>query len=206
MSFQPDKDQAGNSRQTESGHYLADMLKRAVWGRPIAAALVITGFILVLPFAKPYLELAFMPTPLESGHRNPVDGGRIFIPGIKLSAPLFEDARRLDDGVVHEPGTSFPGEAGNTVLSGHNRASTKGPLFALLYLARVDDEVVLHYQGKRYAYTIKERRIVEPRMLPKYTRQSRDKRLTLTTCYPPTRTFMRLILIAKPKGAPGAKK
>lgn len=168
------------------------------WRRLIGLGLIVAGLFLSGTFIQPYLYYAFAPIPSEGDRPLKKTDNRIFIPSIKLNARLFGDTAADNDGIVLPYGANL-GRKRNTVLEGHNLARRGGPLFTLLYLVRADDEIILHYQGKRYVYVVEERRIVEPILRAKFIKEGHENRLTLITCYPPTRTFMRLIVIAKPK-------
>lgn len=159
----------------------------------IGLLLISLGLVGVFGFAKPYLYYLFGPQILESRHELGKSGDRIFIPGIKLEAPLYEDGTRLSHGIIirYQPGKN------NTVVRGHNFAE-HGPMFSLLYLVQPDDEVILHFRRRRYVYRIKTKRIVNPAEAEGFYNETKDKRLTLTTCYPPASNAMRLIVIAKP--------
>lgn len=167
------------------------------WRRLIGFTLIIAGVFLISTFIKPYLLYYLWPAPLEANHPNK-SGDRIFIPGIKLDAPLYESYDQLDHGIIISASDDLG--KGNTVLEGHNIAK-HGPLFSLLYLVRTGDRIALHFQGKRYAYVVKKRMIVKPDVKDRFIRQTSDERLTLITCYPPTSTAMRLVVIAKPEKA-----
>lgn len=178
------------------------------WQRLAGLILIVVGLFLVNSFIKPYVYLAFSSTPLEdrhpvassAGNRPGSARGRIFIPSIKLSAPLIADIGGLEHGIMLEPAFSLPGREGNTVLTGHNLQRNGHVLFSLLHLVNIGEEIIVHPDdGKRYLYQVTRKQIVEPQEIHKFKRQTKDERLTLITCYPPTTTAMRLVVIAKPE-------
>lgn len=179
--------------QTASGS-LKKIRRLLKWQPLLGLALIIVGLILTGPFLKPYLYYAFSATPLDAKHPLKKADNRIFIPSIKLSAPLYEAIDQLDHGIIFPYGIR---PKSNTVLEGHNIAK-HGPLFSLLYLVKLKDEIVIHYQGRRLEYEVTERKIVSPKKMYAFKKDAKDARLTLITCYPPTSTAMRLIVIAKP--------
>lgn len=163
----------------------------------VGISLIAVGLFLAGPFLKPYLYYAFFPAPSEASHSPNKSGNRVYIPSIKLDALLSRDIAQYDNGIIMPYGTNL-GKKGNTVLEGHNVARN-GLLFSLLHLVKVKDKVIVHFGGKRYEYVIDKRQIIEPKERAFFTENSRDDRLTLITCYPPTSTAMRLILTARPR-------
>lgn len=160
--------------------------------------LVIAGLVLISSFIRPYLYYFLAPVPLEASYPLNKSEDRIFIPRIKLSAPLLEDMRYSDRAIIRYSYTATPDKKGNVVLAGHNAAShTLSPLLALLHLVDENDGIVLHFRGRRYVYQVTTKTIIRPERIDKYLKQTTDRRLTLITCYPPTSTAMRLIIIAK---------
>ncbi len=171
------------------------------WRPLLGLALIIGGLSLSWTFITPYLQYFFAPAMVEADHSLEKDENRILIPSIKLNAPLVADTAADNEGIVMPYEISF-GAPGNTVLEGHNIAKNGRPLFSLLYLVRLGDEVIIHFEGRRYVYIVKKRSIIDPKLKANFIKAGRDDHLTLITCYPPTRTFMRLILIAEPEKKP----
>jgi sortase A len=87
--------------------------------------------------------------------------------------------RTLAFGPGHLSGTPLPGEAGNSVVSGHRDTH-----FAFLQRLREGDVLVVERRdGTRRRYTVAERRVVD-RSETWVVGDSGDTRLTLVTCYP----------------------
>ena len=67
-------------------------------------------------------------------------------------------------------GTANPGENGNAVFFGHssNDIWEKGNykfVFVLLEKLAVGDQYEIHYQSRKYIYTVEQTRVVEPCLL-----------------------------------------
>jgi len=175
--------------------YIAKIPARLGLKRLLGLVLIILGLALTYTFIKPYVNYAITP-PVSPGKAVDKSINRIIIPDIKLDAQLFDDVGKLDHGVVFSGAINL-GEKTNTVVEGHNIAKD-GPLFSLLYLVQPGSEVIIDWQGKRFAYRVKEKTIIKPAAKGDFIKATKDERLTLVTCYPPTSTAMRLIVIAKP--------
>ena len=108
----------------------------------------------------------------------------------------------LQHGVVHYPGTAYPGDDGNVVITGHSSYFPWDPgrfkdVFALLHQVSVGDEVVVYQDQKKYKYVVYEKKVVSPSQVEVLT-QDGDDRLTLITCTPVGTDLNRLIVLAKP--------
>jgi sortase A len=106
--------------------------------------------------------------------------GRIEINTIGLTAMILEgtDARTLRRAVGHIPGTPFPGERGNVVITGH-----RDTFFRPLHNIRKDDQITLTTLNRSYQYRVDSTEIVEPEDT-EVLADSDDSVLTLVTCYP----------------------
>lgn len=112
---------------------------------------------------------------------NPDDGlTRLTIPKIDLAAVVVEGTshKSLLLGPGHMEETPAPGETGNSVISAH-----RDTFFRHIYELRKGDEVVVQRNGKTYRYAVTGKKIVQPDDMS-VVGPSKDKRLTLITCYP----------------------
>lgn len=131
----------------------------------------------------------------------------LVIPVLHIDVPIVwesEEGKILDnlkDGVVRYPDTALPGEIGNIFIVGHSsnwwwdRGQYKS-IFATLSQLKVDDEILINYQGMQYIYQVSEKKIV----LPKQTEvlESKDKSiLSLMTCTPVGTSWKRLVVVAR---------
>lgn len=131
------------------------------------------------------------PPPLELG-----DGiARIQMPKIEVDWIVVEgvSVSQLKKGPGHYPGTAYPGEKGNVVVSGH-RTTYGAPFFRLDEL-KVGDTIRLVARNGTFSYKITESKIVAPTDLTVVV-PSDDSRLTLTTCHPRFSARQRLIVVA----------
>lgn len=112
----------------------------------------------------------------------------------------------LTQGVAHAAGSVFPGMDGNVYLFAHStdyfwNVGRYNAVFYLLKELDKGDEVDIFYGGRRYIYTVEDKRIVNPDDVSFVTNNiGGQQRLTLQTCWPPGTTIKRLIVFAKPKG------
>ncbi len=172
-------------------------------------------------------EVLAIDTDLESYNRQipsldlevaPVDN-RIIIPAINQNIPIInvgtESLLRRDwtalerdmqealrDGVVYYPGTSVPGQTGNTVITGHSSYFPWDPgrfkdVFALLHQVEVGDRVVIFHNQDKYIYEVFEKEVVYPQEI-EVLKPTPDDRLTLITCTPVGTNLKRLVIKAQP--------
>lgn len=135
----------------------------------------------------------------------------IVIPKIAANAAVVANVNAADQkaylaslkkGVAHAYGTSFPGEGGHIYLFAHStdyfwNVGTYNAIFYLLYKLEKNDEVDLFYAGRRYKYTIVDKKIVAADQVQYLTRKTPGEFLTLQTCWPPGTTLKRLLIFAK---------
>jgi LPXTG-site transpeptidase (sortase) family protein len=108
----------------------------------------------------------------------------------------------LQDGVIHYPGTAYPGEHGNVVITGHSSYFIWDPgqfkdVFALLHQVSEGDTVIIYYNQQKYTYMVYEKQVVLPDQVDVLTQAGGD-RLTLITCTPVGTNLKRLVVFAKP--------
>ncbi|MFQ5459957.1 MAG: sortase [Anaerolineae bacterium] len=105
-----------------------------------------------------------------------------------------------------------PGEAGNTVVSGHN--NILGSVFSDLYKLEPGNKVYLYAGDRIRAYKVEQSFIVkeagaspeERRANARWIEATADERLTMVSCYPPWSNTHRAIVVAKPvEGDPGPR-
>lgn len=126
---------------------------------------------------------------------------KIRIPEIGVDRVVVEGVSEADlkKGPGHYPGTAFPGETGNVVISGHR--TTYGAPFYRLDELKPGDEITLEDASGTYKYRVTEKKVVSPTDLSVVV-PSTEPRLTLTTCHPRFSARQRLIVIAALEGPP----
>ena len=150
---------------------------------------------------------------------------RIVIPSIRVDAPVVEvgwvvverDGQLItewevaDNAVGFHQGSAYPGNPGNTVLSGHH--NIRGKVFRYLVNVSVGDEIVLYAEDRPYYYRVESKQILPEKYASAEQRTENaqligyfpDERLTLITCWPYTSNTHRVVVIARPVSAPGAQ-
>lgn len=186
----------------------------------VTAAALLALFVLVQgPLAEP--PAAPAPAPAVLGTSRPPspgvvvtatptlvrpipDGFRVRVPRLRIDLPVAEgiiqrdvEQQQTPEGFAfHLPGTSIPGEAGNTYIYSHARVG----MFLSLWDARRGDEVlVLTPDGRTLTYAVSE---VRPRVPPSdvsVAQPTPDQRLTLQTSTGPSPSDPRFVVIAIPR-------
>ncbi len=105
---------------------------------------------------------------------------KVSIPKINLDAIVVEGTSRkqLLLGPGHMANTAAPGEAGNAVITAH-----RDTFFRHIYELSKGDDIQIRRNGKLYTYEVTGKKVVDPEDLS-VIKQTKDKRLTLITCYP----------------------
>ena len=106
---------------------------------------------------------------------------KIEFPRQRASAIVLAGAsgRTMAFGPGHVDGTAMPGERGNCAISAHRDTQ-----FALLRDVQIGDEIVLQTRdGRVIRYRVSERRVTDRRDTS-LLQQSRNRKLTLVTCFP----------------------
>ena len=106
----------------------------------------------------------------------------------------------------HE-GSALPGQAGNTVISGHNWP--QDGVFRDLYRVQPGTRITVCTQSAAFVYIVSQVLLLPEEGQPLAVRQANgayaqptdDERLTLVTCHPYGSLANRLIVIARPAGA-----
>lgn len=140
--------------------------------------------------------------PVPSGYADFSVGdgiARIVAPRIGLDAIVvelwgLEDAENLKRGPGHIPGTAYPGQPGNMVISGHR--TTYGAPFRHIEQLVPGDDIFLLTADNRYAYQVYDQRIVEPTDLT-VLEQGGEPKVTLTACHPWYSAAKRIVVIGK---------
>ncbi len=174
----------------------------------VEALLATAGIPARLPSATP--DLRRQPGPVPDWIR---------IPSLGVDSPVlpvgWTDPDQAEDGSVQwrtadfgaglHAGSARLGEAGNTVISGHNNIG--GAVFRRLAELAPGDTITLGAGGRDWTYTV-ERRFIVPeedasearrRANAGWIESSPDERVTLVSCYPPWGNSHRVIVVARPK-------
>lgn len=116
----------------------------------------------------------------------------------------FENWNTAAYAAGYHEGSALLGQAGNTVISGHNNID--GAVFQNLYQVQPGAEIYLYAKGYRYDYVVEDAFVVHEMGAPIEQRVQNaswisttiDERVTLVSCWPPDGNSYRVIVIARP--------
>jgi sortase A len=120
------------------------------------------------------------PAPVRERPKLPAFPARLEVPRLGLSAMVRDgvDDATLRRAVGHIPETALPGDVGNAALAGH-----RDTFFRPLKKVRRGDRVRLTTPGGVHEYVVRDTKVVAPTDVS-VLNPTRDKTLTLVTCYP----------------------
>ncbi len=132
---------------------------------------------------------------------------RLIIPSIGVDAKVIELGTHYNEkgelvwetapfSAGHHVGTANPGEAGNTVISGHISSTREGAVFSRLPQINTGDGVVVVTRDRDYVYQVVDKRVVDPTMV-EVMNSSDGEILTILTCVPDGIYSHRLVVTAK---------
>lgn len=135
----------------------------------------------------------------------------IVIPKINANSPVVAnvDAGKQDvydealkHGVAHAAGTAYPGDTGNVFLFAHSAGNFwdvahYNAVFYLINNLVSGDEIDVFFNGKRYLYTVFDKKTVGANDTAYFSPKSDFPLLTLQTCWPPGTTLNRLLVFAR---------
>lgn len=209
--------------QERAGDEAVRMKRRKKIAPIIAGAIVMLVFLFLqynrmifAPIAA-YVSPGEAPTDKIEAIDPTVSGGeispdpKIIIPKINVNVPVAFgiDASEVDNammyGVAHYrvPGASaFPGEIGNTVITGHSAGDIYSNLpykyiFSGLERLSEGDLIYINYNSVRYTYKITKFEVVEPSNVQALVYTTDKPMLTLITCTPLGTSRYRLLVTAE---------
>ncbi len=149
-----------------------------------------------------------MATRAESAEAATTEGGidlpqdavaHIEIPAIDVDAYVLEgtDAKTLDQGPGHYPGTPLPGQPGNAAIAGHR--TMYGHVFHDLDKLTEGDRIITGTADAVTTYEVIEILVVDDSQT-EVVAPTEDERLTLTTCHPIGSAAQRLVVVARAAG------
>jgi LPXTG-site transpeptidase (sortase) family protein len=167
-------------------------------GGGLSGSLPATGF-------APGIETALPMQPLDKMYAAdglqleiPRLGVRISIVGVPLDADGEWDLTWLGSQAGYLYGTAYPTHAGNSVITAHvYTADGKPGPFVSLAALRYGDEVVIHLDGQRYVYQVREQKVVSPGNKTVFKHEEYPW-LTLLTCKdfdPATNTYRHRVIV-----------
>ncbi|GAC1498396.1 MAG: hypothetical protein NVS1B10_00190 [Candidatus Saccharimonadales bacterium] len=208
------KDSITAGGRLETKHHVQSLLFGLGMGA-IVVVIFLFGFfneVVIAPFIQPSRASAATPLIINSSSVAPTANPEVIIPKINVEIPAdytqtstneasIENA--LENGVVHYPSTTLPGQTGNAAFFGHssNNIFNKGKYkfaFVLLHTLVNGDTFYLSYSGKVYVYKVISRTVVDPsevgvlNPVPGQTATA-----TLITCDPPGTSLRRLVVVGQ---------
>jgi LPXTG-site transpeptidase (sortase) family protein len=136
---------------------------------------------------------------------------KISIPSLNLEAPLIyletEDKdiihESLDEGVVHYPSSSLPGERGNVVILGHSAPSgwpdiNYDRVFSHIDQLKEGELIYVYFDNYIYPYNVFAKHIFSLDENEAYlSLPTEEFMLILSTCYPPGKNEKRYVVMAR---------
>lgn len=123
---------------------------------------------------------------------------------ISLEAPIVfpETFQQINSfllkGIIHYPGTAFPGEKGTILLSGHSSGFFRGGyknVFANLDKLEEKDEIIIKTPSENYYYQVFKKEILLPNEV-KIIEYKNNEVLILLSCWPVGTDLKRIIIQA----------
>ena len=143
---------------------------------------------------------------------------RIVIPVIELDAPIEDVGWKVveSNGELHSvwdvadfavgfhKGSAYPGNVGNTVLSGHH--NIRGEVFRDLHLVEPGDDVYVYVGIQGYHYVVEAKYRSREKGVSaevqqdnaRWIQHTADERVTLVTCWPYSGNSHRIVIVTKP--------
>ena len=122
----------------------------------------------------------------------------LVIPSLGMTEQIHEGPGEstLNKGVWRRPSTSTPDAQSNTVLSGHRFTYSGKSVFYYLDKVKVDDQIYVFWEGKRYIYQVTQLLEVSPDRT-EIEAPTTEPQLTIYTCTPVWSAKNRLVIQTK---------
>lgn len=125
------------------------------------------------------------------------------IPKIKIqNATVSAIDTNVGIHMVNYPGTSIPGNLGNSVIFGHSTLpqlfdpKDYKTIFSNAYKLKTNDKIYANVNGVIYSYKVYNVSVVDPSDVSVFEQTFNNSYLTLVTCTPPGTVWKRLIIKA----------
>lgn len=181
----------------------------------LAIVILLFGFfneVIIAPFIQPSRVAASTPLIVNESSIAATKESKVIIPKINVEIPVdynqttiteTDMQNALENGVVHYPTTTRPGETGNAAFFGHssNNIFNKGKYkfaFVLLHTLVEGDTFYLTYDGKVYVYKVTSKQVVDPSNVGVLDPiPGKTAAATLITCDPPGTSLRRLVVVGE---------
>lgn len=199
-----------NTKKGKASHSLVFGLSMGVF----VAFIMLFGFFnerFIAPLITPSKSVSNTPLLIDPGTTAVGTEPKVIIPKINVEIPIIFDEKSteeaavqnaLEEGVIHYPTTSNPGETGNGAIFGHssNNILNKGKYkfaFVLLRKLETGDVFYVEKDGKRFAYKVYKKTVVSPDQVEVLGVQDKPSTMSLITCDPPGTTINRLVVVGE---------
>lgn len=207
------RDKVSAGGKLEAKHHIQSLLFGLSMGLVVALVFLFSFFneVIIAPFIQPSRAAASTPLILNENSLAATNESKVIIPKINVEIPVdynqttIDEAtlqNALEEGIVHYPTTTRPGETGNAAFFGHssNNIFNKGKYkfaFVLLHTLEAGDTFYLTYQGKAYVYKVTGKQIVDPTNVGVLDPIPGKTTATLITCDPPGTSLRRLVVVGE---------
>lgn len=202
---------SGERSRLKARHHLQSLAFGIGLGSLVLLIFLFSFFnqVIIAPLIQPSLHDQNTPIILDTSGVAPSPLPQVIVPKINVQIPVVyneastNDAaieNSLEDGVLHYPTTSNPGEQGNAAFFGHssNNILNSGKYkfaFVLLHTLVPGDIFYLTYNNKVYAYQVFAREVVSPSNVSVLDNvPGKLATATLITCDPPGTSINRLVV------------
>ena len=166
---------------------------------------VLAAYIIVWPFLPTVTWWVQHEAPIVSSSPKvdlsalrPQQQNTLVIPALGMTEQIHDGAgvETLNKGVWRRPASSSPDKQSNTVLSGHRFTYSGKSVFYYLDKVKVDDQIYIFWEGKRYLYEVTNLLEVSPDRVEVEAPTSQPL-LTVYTCTPVWSAKNRFVIQAK---------
>lgn len=174
----------------------------------VSLILFCVGIYLLILILTPYIPVLYPQQQISAQTLGEPQGDRIIIPKAGINVEFKTGGEEvLNDYAWHRfPERGDPVKGGNFIISAHRfeigftpgEVRRRSPFYHIEKVA-VGDQIVIDFQGKRYAYEVTEKTRVEPNQT-EIENQSDEAKLTVYTCTLGGENDGREVIIAKPLG------
>ena len=207
------KDRVSAGGKLKARHHLQSLLFGLGMGAIVLFIMLFSFFneFFIAPFIQP-ARASNTPIIVSNDTVAPSATPEVIIPKINVQIPVdysqtstneADIENGLENGVVHYPTTSKPGENGNAAFFGHssNNIFNKGKYkfaFVMLRTLVVGDTFYLTYNSIVYAYKVISRDVVDPSNIGVLNPGAgQTATATLITCDPPGTSLKRLVVVGQ---------
>jgi sortase A len=135
---------------------------------------------------------------------TPITFFTLSVPRLKMqNVPVQINGSDLKKNAIHYPGTSLPGDYGNTVIFGHSalpqfyRPGNPLTIFNPLIKAKIGDDIHISYDSVSYHYSVRSITEVKPSQIEVLAQNFSRHELTLITCTPLGTYWLRFVVRAE---------